>query len=120
MTKMTAKDADRGRRIKYVRKELLGLTSQEAFADWVGGVTRGAVGNWERGLDIGLDNLVAIAKKADISLEWLAHNKGQKPTKDRSEYQSSDPQDDLQSAIHSFEQLSEEDRKRFLKHVLEL
>jgi hypothetical protein len=118
MTRMAARDPARGERIKYVRTELLNLRSQEAFAQWVGGVTRGAVGNWERGLDIGLDNMIAIAKKADVPLEWLAHDKGEKPEKGQ---KRSIPTDDLlQSAIASFEQLSDHDRKIFLQRVLGL
>lgn len=69
-------DELRGERIKYVRKEILGLNSQEEFAERIGDITRGAVGNWERGKEIGLENLIKIADLANIRLEWLAYNKG--------------------------------------------
>lgn len=57
-------------RIKKVRAEA-DLT-QEGFAARLGDVTRGAVGNWERGLGIKRENLVLIAEKLGVSLEWLA------------------------------------------------
>lgn len=77
-------DLDRAARIKYVRKSLLQLDSQQRFAEVLSShigapLTRGAVGNWERGLDIGIDNLKAISELAGISLDWLAHNAGEKP-----------------------------------------
>jgi hypothetical protein len=72
-------DKARGERIKYVRLSVLDKLSQEAFADWVGGVTRGAVGNWELGKPVGLKNLTAIADKAAIDFDWLAFGRGIAP-----------------------------------------
>lgn len=72
-------DSARGQRIRHVRTQILGMRSQEQFADWVGDVTRGAVGNWELGREIGLENLATIAEKAGVSLDWLAYNKGPRP-----------------------------------------
>lgn len=79
METMRKIDKARGQRIRYVRTELLQMRSQEKFADWIGGVTRGAVGNWETGKDVSIENLKAIADKAGISLDWLAFNRGEKP-----------------------------------------
>ena len=86
MARKTQIDRERGERIKYVRKTILGLNSQEQFANILASetgfpLTRGAVGNWELAKDIGLDNLKAIAELADISLDWLAYNAGDQPTK---------------------------------------
>lgn len=72
-------DKARGARIKRVRLDILGYKSQEQFAQWIGGVSRGAVGNWELGKDVGLDNLKAIASKAGVSLDWLAYGAGDAP-----------------------------------------
>lgn len=57
-------------RIKQLRKER-DLT-QEGFAAKLGDVTRGAVGNWERGQGIKRENLRAIAEAFGASFEWLA------------------------------------------------
>lgn len=81
MIKNRKLDAARGQRIKYVRTVILGMRSQEEFAKWIGGVTRGAVGNWELGKEIGLDNMAAISERANVSLDWLAYNKGGMPQK---------------------------------------
>lgn len=80
-------DVARGDRIKYVRTTLLDIKSQEKFAEVLsaeGGtpITRGAVGNWELGKDVALKNLRLIAELADISLDWLAYEAGERPTKD--------------------------------------
>lgn len=73
-------DTARGERIRHVRIEVLKLRSQEKFAELLGtGVTRGAVGNWELGKDIGLKNLRAIAEVAEVSLEWLTEGHGEPP-----------------------------------------
>lgn len=61
-------------RIKAVRTHH-GLT-QEQFAKRLDGVTRGAVGNWERGLGIKRDNLDLIARKFEVSFEWLSTGRG--------------------------------------------
>lgn len=66
-----------GSRIKQAR-DRLGL-SQEGFAKPLG-VTRGAVGNWERDLGVKTENLVLIAEKHGLSLEWLASGTGAPPS----------------------------------------
>lgn len=73
-------DLERGKRIKYVRTEILRLRSQEKFAELLTRegtpVTRGAVGNWELGQNIGIDSMTAICKLADVNLDWLAYDRG--------------------------------------------
>lgn len=80
MQKSTQPNLARGKRIKQIRTDELGMRSQEKFAESlssiVGPITRGAVGNWERGLDISLENLTAICQLAEVSLDWLAYGKG--------------------------------------------
>ena len=61
-------------RIKKVRTDA-GL-SQQGFADRLMTATRGAVGNWERGLGIKRENLQLISDKFRVSFEWLATGKG--------------------------------------------
>jgi phage repressor protein C with HTH and peptisase S24 domain len=68
-------DAAIGKRIKQVREDVARL-SQSAFASKLGKVTRGAVGNWERGLGIKRDNLREIAERFGVSFEWLALGRG--------------------------------------------
>lgn len=65
-----------GSRIKQAR-ERLGL-SQEAFAKPLG-VTRGAVGNWERDQGIKRENLVQIAERYGLTVDWLASGSGSPP-----------------------------------------
>lgn len=84
MAKDRAIDKDRGERIKHVRTKVLKLQSQEKFAEVLSAsmgypLTRGAVGNWEQGKEIGIANMKAIAELADISLDWLAYNAGTRP-----------------------------------------
>lgn len=57
-------------RIKQLRTEK--QLTQEGFAKRLGDVTRGAVGNWERGQGIKRDNLASIAEAFGASFEWLA------------------------------------------------
>lgn len=64
-----------GKRIKQVR-QLRGDLSQSEFASKLGKTTRGAVGNWERGLGIKRENLQAISDKFSVSFEWLASGRG--------------------------------------------
>lgn len=40
------------------------------------GVTRSAVANWEGGLEPTLGNLIAIAVRCGVSIEWLATGRG--------------------------------------------
>lgn len=67
------------------------MRSQEQFAAWIGGVSRGAVGNWELGKEVGLENLKAIATKAGISLDWLAYGVGEDPFSGELSRDYSDP-----------------------------
>lgn len=64
----------KGARIKEIR-EKMNLT-QQAFADALGGVSRGAVGNWERDLGIKEENIELISEKTGVSYEWLATGRG--------------------------------------------
>lgn len=64
-----------GKRIREVR-ESRGALSQSEFASKLNRVTRGAVGNWERGKGIKRENLQAIADKFSVSFEWLASGRG--------------------------------------------
>lgn len=70
-------DKARGNRVKFIRKDRLGLRSQDELAVAVSAetgepVTRGAVGNWEQGKDIGIKNMRALAKLAGVSIDWIA------------------------------------------------
>ncbi|TPW26006.1 XRE family transcriptional regulator [Pararhizobium mangrovi] len=74
------KDKERGKRIRYVRKDVLKIRSQEEFAKRVGnGVTRGAVGNWELGGGIDSANLRTISSLSGVSLDWLYNGTGDTP-----------------------------------------
>ncbi len=81
MTQNRPIDAERGKRIRQVRKEFLGLNSQEEFAERISTqgntVSRGAVGNWEQGKEIGLKNLRAICDVAGVSFDWLSDGIGE-------------------------------------------
>lgn len=68
------RDVETGQRIRRLRNQL-GLSQQE-FAARLGGVTRGAVGNWELGKGIKRDNLVRIAEEFESSVDWLATGTG--------------------------------------------
>ena len=68
---------NRGKRIKQVRK--LARLSQEEFAQHLG-VTRGAVGNWERNAGgIEMTHLQNIRSKFGVSLDWLISATGDVP-----------------------------------------
>lgn len=86
MTQKTPPDTERGKRVRYVRETLLGLGSQEKFAEVLTNekrvpTTRGAVGNWEQGKNIGIKSMSAIADLANIPLDWLAYGAGEVPSK---------------------------------------
>lgn len=68
----------RGDRIRFIRTEVLGLKSQAELADRLG-VSRGAVGNWEK--DGGIDKryILKLARMADTSVEWIEVGKGEPP-----------------------------------------
>jgi phage repressor protein C with HTH and peptisase S24 domain len=72
-------NADIGKRIKLVREAHGGL-SQSEFASRLASVTRGAVGNWERGQGVKRENLQAIADRFAVSFEWLASGRGEMTT----------------------------------------
>lgn len=79
MTPSRTANKARGERIRYVRERVLGFSSQEKLAKAIGNITRGAVGNWELGAEIGIKHLTAIAELSGASLEWLAYDRGEKP-----------------------------------------
>jgi len=66
-----------GARIKLVRTAK-GMTQQE-FAEFLGGVTRGAVGNWELEKGITGANMELVARKTGASLDWLMTGCGDAP-----------------------------------------
>lgn len=68
-------DLELGERIRYLRKEILGLNSQAEFAERLG-VTRGAVGNWEIGTGVKRTTLQQISEVFDVSLVWLSTGAG--------------------------------------------
>lgn len=80
MTTTRKIDKARGERIRTVRTEVLKLRSQERFAEMLStdakDLTRGAVGNWELGKEVGLENLTAICKLSGVNLDWLAYGRG--------------------------------------------
>lgn len=71
-------DKERGERFRYLREDVLGIQSQEQFAKELG-VERGAVGNWELGGGVKMENLAKIANTYRIPLEWLANGQGDGP-----------------------------------------
>lgn len=80
-------DRARGERIKHVRTKLLGIKSQERLAEVLShetgvSITRGAVGNWELGKEVSINNLKALAELSGASLDWLAYNAGEHPKSD--------------------------------------
>ncbi|WP_246231797.1 XRE family transcriptional regulator [Sinorhizobium alkalisoli] len=81
MTPVRKIDEERGARIKQVRTDMLKLRSQEQLAELLSKegkpVTRGAVGNWELGKEVGLDSLTTICRVSGVSLEWLAYGRGE-------------------------------------------
>jgi transcriptional regulator with XRE-family HTH domain len=87
-------DKERGKRVRYIRKDKLGLRAQEELAAMVAAETgeplsRGAVGNWEQGKEIGLKNMRALARIAHVPLEWISDNAGD-PTEEPPSADSAD------------------------------
>lgn len=75
---------NRGERIAYIRKTLLGFRNQTDFAKFLGGdLTRGAVGNWELNEPISRENLLNIANKSGVSAEWIESGIGEVPLKNQ-------------------------------------
>lgn len=66
-----------GQRITYLREEVLDLT-QEEFAAQLG-VSRGAVGNWERDKPIARKSIEAIVSRWNTPSDWLLTGKGRAP-----------------------------------------
>ncbi|WP_425087796.1 XRE family transcriptional regulator [Stappia sp.] len=64
----------KGARIRQLREKL--QLTQDGFARMLGGVTRGAVGNWERDQGIKEENIELIAERTGVSYEWLATGRG--------------------------------------------
>lgn len=72
-------------RIRQVRS--LAELTQTEFAEALGEVegvrvTRGAIGNWERGGGISRANLTAISEVFGVSLDWLEKQKGPGPNRE--------------------------------------
>lgn len=121
--KDTGIDLARGKRIRYVRTEILNLRSQLAMAEWLGGVTRGAVGNWERGMDISLDNLASMSSKASVPFDWLAFGRGPQPEARGSAGRadaSPTYEQSIEAALTIFGELAEPAQKEFLRRALGL
>lgn len=64
----------KGERIKQIRNKM--QLTQHEFAAILGGVSRGAVGNWERDQGIKEENIELIAAKTGVAYEWLATGRG--------------------------------------------
>lgn len=67
--------------MKLIRKDRLALRAQDDLAELVAAetgepISRGAVGNWEQGKDIGIKNMRALAKLAGVSIDWIASGVG--------------------------------------------
>lgn len=62
-------------RMKWLRKDHLKLT-QEQVATRLGDITRGAVGNWERGEGIKRANVLRFAETFGVSFDWLVTGRG--------------------------------------------
>lgn len=76
----------KGARIKKIREKL--QMTQQQFADLLGGITRGAVGNWERDQGIKEENIELISSMTGVSYEWIATGRG-----------SMDPNGDVKTSI---------------------
>lgn len=64
----------KGDRIRQVREKL--HLTQAGFAQLLGSISRGAVGNWERDQGIKEENIELISEKTGVSYEWLATGRG--------------------------------------------
>lgn len=78
-------DKARGRRI-VIAREAKGLT-QEQLASRLSSarktsVSRGAVGNWERGFGMTAENLNTLGNVLDVNSEWLLSGRGEGPSAD--------------------------------------
>lgn len=71
----------RADRIRFIREEILKLSTQEELAAILG-VQRGAVGNWELDKPIGFKNLIKLAGLANCSADWIATGRGEPPIVD--------------------------------------
>ena len=69
-----------GKRIKHVRRVRRGGLTQQDLADIIG-VSRGAVGNWERDQDKpSRENVIRFKSELDINPDWLLRNVGAPPS----------------------------------------
>lgn len=75
MANLRTKDVERGKRVKRIRTEIMKAGSQETLGKLMG-VTRGAVGNWELGGEMGIDAMAQLSKLSGVPLDWIAYNKG--------------------------------------------
>ena len=64
-----------GKRIAKLRRRF-GFKRQEDFAAALG-VTRAAVGNWERGAGCGLQNIRLVCEQFNVSPDWLMIGRGE-------------------------------------------
>lgn len=71
-------DKERGERFRYLREEVLRIASQDEFAKQLK-VERGAVGNWELGGGVKMENLKKISERYRVPIDWLAYGSGDKP-----------------------------------------
>jgi transcriptional regulator with XRE-family HTH domain len=92
-----------GKRILYLRRQVLNLEEQKDLADALG-ITRGAVGNWELGRGVSRESLQLIVDRFGVSYEWLTSGVGQ-PLVD----------DNIDRRIAR--KLPEEERQRFYAEV---
>jgi transcriptional regulator with XRE-family HTH domain len=74
-----------GSRIRYARK-LAGFKQQRPFADLMG-VSVQAVSQWERDEGITNENLTKVAEITRVSLDWLANNRGERPSESLSQHE---------------------------------
>lgn len=75
MANARTKDVERGLRVKRIRTEIMKAGSQEKLGELMG-VTRGAVGNWELGGEMGIDAMTELSRLSGVPLDWIAYAKG--------------------------------------------
>lgn len=103
----TESDLEIGERIKTLRA-YLDIKGTKLAADI--GVSRGAVGNWERGQGIKRENLQKIADYYKVSFDWLATNRGEMwPQKEE------DPSDSWRGKLAAVKKVFGPDRAEVLK-----
>lgn len=87
-------DANRalGQRVRYLRREILGIVRQTDFAERLQ-VTRDVVVNWETGKGVKRDDLERIAEMFGISAIWLSRGSGSPVLKAECELELLPPDD---------------------------